>query len=186
MKRIIILMMIAVGLISCGKNDVLKEFDCKSKSNIGSIKESRDILKKFKIDLPVSWKKQLYYDQYKSQIYAADTTKQLTETYILDIAWHQGELYFDDSFEQKINDTLRINEKLVPVKSGFGKFHKKDMYWNLSTGLYNNYPYNYLQVYIKFEIDEYFLLTTKVYGDQNVDERLCESLMVTDKIKFIE
>ena len=182
----ILLLVVVFCFFSCQKNDILKEFDCGSAGYSGKTKEMRDILKKFKIDLPLLWKKQLYYDEYKSQIYAADTTKQLTETYIVDVAWHQGELYFDQAFEQKINDTLRIKEKLLTVESGFGKFHKKEAYWNLSRGLYNNYTYNYLQVYIKSEIDEYFLLTTKVYGDQNVEERLCESLKITNKIKFIE
>jgi hypothetical protein len=48
----------------------------------------------------------LYYDDFKSQIYAADTAKQLTETYILDVAWHQGELTLDDALAKKITDVL--------------------------------------------------------------------------------
>ena len=47
------------------------------------------------------------------------------------------------------------------------------------------YPYHYLQVYIKTEIDEYFTFTTKVYGSDNIEERLCESIALFDQIEII-
>jgi len=186
MKKFIISIIAVLSLISCQGNDLIKEFDCTSSVNMDNAKEMRDILKKFKITVPKSWKTQLYYDEFKSQIYSADTTKSLTETYVLDIAWHQGELKLNEFFEQKVIDTLAIKEQLTTYKSKFGKFHGKDAYWNLSEGVDSGFPYNHLELYIKSDFDEYFTITTKIYGQKNINARLCESILIVDKIKFNE
>jgi len=185
MKRILIVLT-AMVLISCSKNDLKKEFDCNSSVKVGETKEIRDILKKFKLVVPKTWETQLYYDDFKSQIYAADTTKEFTETYILDIAWHQGELNLNDAFAQTVSDTLSIREQMTTVKSGIGEYKKKPAYWNLSQGKKSNRLYTFMQVYLKTDLDEYFLLTTKLYGKNNIDARLCESIAFFDRIKIIE
>ena len=186
MKKFIVIIIVSSSLLSCQPNDLITEFDCTSSINMSDSKEMRDILKKFIISVPKTWKTQLYYDEFKSQIYSADTTKSLTETYVLDIAWHQGELNLNEFFEQKVIDTLAIKEQLTTYKSKFGKFHGKDAYWNLSEGIDSGYPYNHLELYIKTDIDEYFTITTKIYGQDNIDTRLCESILIMDKIKFNE
>ncbi len=185
MKKIIVLLL-TISFISCQKNDLKTAFNCKSTSTFSDTKEIRDVLKKFKLTLPNSWKTQLYYDEFQSEIYSADTTKSLTETYILDISWHQGELNLDKSFDQSVKDTLAIKEKLSPVKSDFIKFKDRPSYWNLAKGKNGKHTYHFLQVYVKTEVDEYFTFTTKVYGDENVDERLCEAIQLSDEIVFIE
>jgi len=121
-----------ISLISCQKNTIEKELGCGATPKFGETKEIRDILKKFKLIVPANWETQLYYDDFKSQIYAADTTKQLSETYILDVAWHQGELTLDDALARSVSDTLSIKEQMTTVKSGFSEFKKKPSYWNLS------------------------------------------------------
>ena len=102
------------------------------------------------------------------------------------MAWHQGELTLDDALAKTIKDTLHIKEQMTTVKSGFGKFKKKSSYWNLSQGKESGRLYTFLQVYLKTEVDEYFLLTTKLYGSTNVDSRLCESIALFDEMKIIE
>ncbi len=185
MKKIIVLLL-AISFMSCKKNELKNEFNCKSSTSFSDTKEIRDVMKKFRLTLPSSWKTQLYYDEFQSEIYSADTTKSLTETYILDISWHQGELNLDKFFDQTVKDTLAIKEKLSNVKSNFIKFKDRPSYFNLSKGKSGNHTYHFLQVYVKTEIDEYFTFTTKVYGDDNVDERLCEAIQLSDKIVFIE
>jgi len=185
MKKIIFLLL-TVSILSCSKSEIESELDCGSAPKFGETKETRDILKKFKLIVPKNWSTQLYYDDFKSQIYAADTSKQLTETYILDVAWHQGELTVNDALANSVKDTLNIKEKMTTVKSGFGKFKKKPSYWNLSQGKESGRLYTFLQLYLKTEPDEYFLLTTKLYGDKNVDARICESIALFDKVKIIE
>lgn len=186
MKKILFLLITSIFFISCQKNDLLNDFNCKSTASFTDTKEVRDILKKFKMKFPSTWKTQLYYDEFQSEIYSADTTKSLTDSYILDVSWHQGELNLNKSFDQTVKDTLAIKEKLSPVKSNFIKFKGKPGYWNLAKGKNGNLSYHFLQVYVKTEVDEYFTFTTKVYGDTNVDQRLCEAIQLSDKIVFIE
>ena len=115
MKKVILLIL-TISVISCQKNELSDEFNCKTTSEFSEVKEIRDVLKKFKITLPTKWKTQLYYDDFQSEIYSADTTKSLKETYILDISWHQGELNLDEFFDQTVRDTLAIKEGLSLVK----------------------------------------------------------------------
>lgn len=182
----ILLLLVALSLLACQKNDLIKEFKCKSTTEFSDTKEIRDVLKKFKLTLPSTWKTQLYYDDFQSEIYSADTTKSLKETYILDISWHQGELELNEFFDQTVRDTLAIKEGLSLVKSNFSEFHNKPCYWNLSKGKSGEFTYHFFQVYVKTEVDEYFTFTTKIYGDENIDERLYSSIQLTDQINFIE
>ena len=185
MKKILIILL-TVSLFSCQNNDLKTAFNCESTTSFSDTKEIRDIMKKFKIKFPSHWKTQLYYDEFQSEIYSADTTKSLNETYILDISWHQGELNLNQAFDQNVKDTLAIKEKLSPIKSNFIQFKEKPSYWNLSKGKDGKHTYHFLQVYVKTEVDEYFTFTTKVFGENNVDERLCESIQISDKIVFIQ
>lgn len=185
MKNIVYLFIFAT-VMSCQKNDIKSVFNCKTATSFSDTKEIRDIMKKFKIKFPKSWKTQLYYDEFQSEIYSADTTKNLTDTFILDISWHQGELNLNKIFDQRVKDTLALKEKLRPVKSEFVKFKGRPSYFNLATGMNGRHSYHFLQVYVKTDVDEYFTFTTKVFGDNNVDERFCEAIQLTDGIEFIE
>ena len=184
MKKALILLL-TLSLLNCQKDTIKSELGCSSGQKLGESKEIRDILKKFKLVVPKNWETQLYYDDFKSQIYAADTAKALTGTYILDVAWHQGELTLDDELAKKVTDTLSIREQMTTIKSGFSEFKKKPTYWNLSQGKKSGRLYTFIQLYLKTEVDEYFLLTTKVYGDTDVNKRLCESLELFNKVKII-
>lgn len=184
--RKILVILFTISLISCQNNDLKTAFSCESTTSFSNTKEVRDIMKKFKVKFPSHWKTQLYYDEFQSEIYSADTTKSLTETYILDISWHQGELNLNQTFDQNVKDTLLKKENLSAVKSDFIKFKKKPSYWNLSKGKNGKHTYHFLQVYVKTEVDEYFTFTTKIFGDNNVDERLCESIKISNEIVFIQ
>ena len=185
MKKIIVLLL-TISFFSCQKNDLKKEFNCTSTTSFSDMKEIRDVMKKFIIKFPKSWNTKLYYDEFQSEIYSADTTKSLTNAYTLDISWHQGELNLNKAFDQTVKDTLAIKEKLSAVKSNFITFNEKPGYWNLAKGKIGKHNYHFLQVYVKTEADEYFTFTTKVYGDENVDSRFCEAITLIDGIQFIK
>ena len=185
MNKIIILVLTIVLSLntSCKKNDLKKSFQCNSNVSFSNTKTYQDILKHFKIDIPKSWKTNLHFDEFESELYSADTSKQLSETYIIDISWRQGELYFNEDFEKKINDNL-TKEKLETINSGYGKFKDLPMYYIYAKGVNLKFDYHYVQVYVKYKPDEYYLFTTKFYGDQFIDERICSSFSLFEKIKF--
>lgn len=185
MKKIIIIIL-AITFTSCNSNSLKKEFDCVTNTNFSELKEHRDFLKNFRIKIPKSWKTTHYYDEYSAEIYSADTTKQLTETIILEMAWRQGELNLDTDFAKKINDTIQQRELLKLTKEGYGTFKEKPMYYNLSEGYRSGISYHYLQVYLKTNIDEYIMLTSKIFGNKLTEERICESVELFETLELIE
>jgi hypothetical protein len=102
------------------------------------------------------------------------------------VTWHQGEIELNDNFKQIIENDIKQNEHLTPFKTGFGSFKNLPSYYNLSKGKSSGFTYHYLQIYLKSNVDEYFHLTTKVYGDEFVEERLCESLSLFDGLTFLQ
>ena len=185
MKKIALVIGIIVLLNSCGEKSLKDEFNCKSSGENLELKEFRDALKKFRVKIPKKWKTELYYDEFQSEIYSADTTKGLTDTYIFDIAWHQGELNLEPAFDQSVRDTLAIKEQLSYLRSGFSNFKENPIYWNLSKGTNSGYEYQSLQVYIKTELDEYITFSTKVYGTEAIEERLCQSIAYFYNLEII-
>ena len=186
MKHFSILIITFLFFSSCQKNNLKEPFECDTTSHFTNTKEFKDVLNKFKISVPKYWKTQLYYDEYQSDLYSADTTKQLSETYLIDITWHQGELNFDEEFKKNISKDLKNKGLLKMVKSGFIEFKKHDSYYNLSVGKSADLTYHYLQVYSKYKPDEYYTFTSKIYGDQYINERVCSSINLFNNIKFIK
>ncbi len=188
MKSIItyIFVLISIFLISCNQNSVKNNFNCKASIQFGDTKNMVDVLKHFEIDVPKRWKTNLYFDEYQSDLNAADTTKQLTESYIVEISWHQGELIVDKNLEVTIKDLLKNNDKLTTVKSGLAEFKSHPAYYNLSQGQSGNYTYHLLQVYAKTKSDEYFNFKAKIYGDDFIDERVCAALAFFENVKFLK
>jgi len=185
MKYLFSLLGLALILSSCKKNDVRDAIACTTTTNFADTKEISGFLKHFKLKVPKNWKSELYYDETQSRFYSADTSKQLTDTYIIDVTWHQGEIELNENFEQLIENNLKQNEHLTPLKSGFGYFKDQTCYYSLAEGMNSGFTYHYLQIYLKTNVDEYYQLTTKVYGDEFVEERLCESLSLFERINFL-
>ena len=186
MKQFFIIFIIFSTLISCQKDNLAEAFDCKGTTNFSKTKEFTDVLKHFKINIPSNWNTELYYDELQSELYSADTSKQLSKTYIIDITWHQGELIFNDDFEQKMIQNLKSKEQLKVVKSGRTKFKKLPSYYNLSQGKSLNHEYHFFQIFVKSKVDEYYTLTAKIYGSEFVNERICASTSLFKNITFLE
>ena len=186
MKYLFILLAFMLTLSSCQKKSIKDNFECNTTTNFANTEVVQGILKKFKIEIPSSWKSELYFDEIQSRFYSADTTKQLTDTYIIDVTWHQGEIQFDENFENLVVNDLKQNQQLNPLKSGFGDFKEFKGYYNLSKGTQNGFDYHFFQIFLKTAEDEYFTLTTKVYGSEFVNERICASVSLFEKIKFLD
>ena len=186
MKYLVLSMLIAMLLISCQNSKFEREFDCNTPAEYTQTKTYKDVLGHFEMDVPMSWKTELYYDQYQSALYSADTTKQLRETYIIDITWHQGELVLNKDFEVKVAENATRNLRLVPVKSGFGDYLGHPSYYHIATGKSDDLSWHYLEIYVQHNIDEYYTLTAKIYGSEFVNERICSSFSLFNNITFLD
>jgi len=184
MKNFVLALTAICILASCEKNELRETFDC-STYGFANLKSHTDILKHFKMDIPSDWKTSFYYNEYASDIYSADTTKQLTETFIIDASWKQGELHLTDDFVKKI-DTLNMQDSLMTSVSQFAKIKNKLSYINVSNGEQSGHPYQHLQIFIKLGVDDYLTLSSNIYGDKLAKDILCISLYLFNRIELLD
>ncbi len=186
MKYASVLILLTLFLTSCQKSKFEREFECETPSSYTQTKTFKDVLGHFEIDVPSSWKTELYYDEFQSAVYTADTTKSLRETFILDISWRQGELVLNKDFEVKVAQNARRNLQLIPVKSGFGEYLEHPAYYHIATGKSDDLSWHYLEVYVQHKVDEYYVFTAKIYGDEYVSERICASFSIFGELIFLD
>ncbi len=186
--RFFLAAILALSLLttSCNQNNVQSALDCRGSIHFSDTKEMKDVMKKFQLNVPKTWKSNLYFDEYQSALYTADTTKELSETYIVDLAWHQGELLLDDNLDTKIKDLVQSKEQLETLKSGFSNFKNTPSYYNLSIGSAMQKTYHYLQIFTPTKVDEYYTFTVKIYGEEAVEERICESIALFENLTFLD
>ena len=169
--------------ISCSKRTSLAdELTCRKFQSLGDTENKQDFNKKFEIKIPVNWKHKGYFDDYQSSLFAADTLKQLTETYILDVAYKNGEINIGDSFSVQLNK----NNALEVLKSNTEKFKDYTSYWQVSKGEKNGYPYHLFNMFIETSKQGYIEIKSEFYGEKLVDERLCESLGIISTLKILK
>ena len=178
----ILFLILMISFLSCTKKlSLQEELDCSILSLFSDTFERKDMHKNFKIDIPRSWKHQLYYDDYQSSIFMADTIKELTATFILDVAWKNGGLKLNDSFEKSIVNT----SSYTIMKSNIEQFKGLPCYWNVSKGTKNNYTYHLFNLFVKSSDHTYLEIKTEIYGEEMVDERLCEALNIINSVKIL-
>jgi len=184
MKNLIYLWLI-VGLISCNKSSKLQtSFNCKS-NNLSVFNTIKDFNRNFSINIPTIWKTNLYYTKNDSEIYAADTVKQLSKTFILGALYHQETIELNTSYLSKLDSVLFVN-KLQKINSGNELFLGKPTYWYLVKGRKNGFPYHQFSMTIKISKNSFLNATSEIYGDQLVNERICESISIFKSLKFLE
>lgn len=177
-----IVLLILIATVSCTKKTVLETtFNCSSSLSFSETKKMKDVKKNFTMIVPTNWRTQLYYDEFQSDIFTADTTKQLSETYILDASWKLGELKLDTEFKNEVTSST----DLTIISSEFEDIQNKPAFWYVSKGKKNNFDYQVLNIYIKTSVDTYLEINTEVYGNENVEKRLCESINIIKTIEFI-
>lgn len=180
------LLTVILLMIGCQNSKFERDFECDTPLQFTNTKTYTDVLKHFEVDIPKKWKTKLYYDEYQSKLYTADTTKELTSSYMIDITWHQGELVLDKDFEVKLAESARREHQLIPVKNGQGEFLEHPSFYLIATGKMNDLNWHYLQVYVKTGVDEYYTLTSKIYGNEFVTERICSSFAIFKEIEFLQ
>tara|TARA_B100000795_G_scaffold266405_1_gene249541 strand:+ start:466 stop:1017 length:552 start_codon:yes stop_codon:yes gene_type:complete len=183
MKRsFILLFFIFIGFSCATKNELSKEFNCDSDS-FSNLEKIEDVKKLFSIHFPDSWKTNLYYDNNQSSIFSADTTKQLTETMLIDITHISNQLLFDTSFTEKFKSSL-LQEKLVEITSGLLIFKEKNTYYSIAIGKKRTFEYKIYNLFIKLDENNYIHSKIEVYGDSLVDQRICTGINLLEKITY--
>ena len=185
MKSVIRIAFITLFIISCNKTALEKEFSCASESFSGEIKDVIDVKKNFTIQIPKHWKTNLFYDEIQSSIYSADTTKQLTETVLIDITHLQDEYQFDKHFKKQIRVNDSVQKLTTKTQNSF-QFKSKKAYYATSSGKKGNFSYQILNIFVKQNDTNSFHLKTEVYGDSDVNIRFCKAIQTLNSIRFNE
>ena len=185
MNKGILLLLIGASLLfsSCShQSKVSKDFNCKA-SSFNNLKEVKDFKNLFSIELPRTWKTNLFYDDIQSSIYTADTTKQLTETLLLDVTFINESIKFDAAFKLK-QEQENLSEKLIKIKSEEILIINKPTYYTYSKGKKGSYNYQVCHFFIKINEQNFILAKAEVYGDSLVNNRLCKAFAFIENIKI--
>ncbi len=172
-------------LIGCSKEkEISSFFNCKNNNINEKSTLTTDFKKHFRLNLPSSWNTKLYYSDYQSEIFAADTTKQLTDSFIIDTAFNTGKLNIDDSFIKK-NDSLFNSNNLEIIKSSKGEFQSMPSCWYLVKGTKNNFEFHQLILWVNLSKKEYFSCYIDIYGNENIEERICKVVAIIEDVEFL-
>lgn len=184
MKKNLVLTCFFITFLSCSKQTELsKSFSCKT-YKIQNATNIYDFKKNFRIPIPNTWKTNLYYTEFQSEIFTADTIKQLSETYILDVSFNNGSLKFNDNFIKKTDSLLTISS-LYKIKEKTIKFQEKPAYWYVVKGIKNGFTYHQFNLFILNSENTYITANSEIYGDNNVEDRICESISIIEKIEIL-
>lgn len=171
------------ALVGCNKpNELAKQFNCKSKLKLPSA-AVYDYNKNFTISIPNNWKTELYFNKTDSDIYAADTTKQLTESFILNTSFTMGNLDFGTAFFSKI-DSVLSTENMTKTNAFFSDFNNKKSYWYLIKGKKNGFVLTELNGYVYVSEKNYWRCSVAIYGENQINERTCEAIAVLQTVSF--
>jgi len=187
MNKLFKLCILVIGafsmIIACQDSSALtKDFNCNE--SLGNLEDVADFENKFSMPIPKDWKVNLYYDNTQSSIYFADTTKQLTETTIVDVTFIKQKTKFDAAFLKNFQ-TSYTNTGLQEEKNKTFQLYTYPSYYTIAKGVRNNFSYTICNVFVNTKSDGKFIhAKLEVYGDSLVEQRLCKGIDLVEKIRF--
>jgi hypothetical protein len=172
-------------LFSCNETSEIREhFNCETPT-FHTLEKVDDLKNLFSIDIPKDWKINLYQDEIQSSIFTADTTKNLTETVLLDVTFINKKIDFDLLFLLE-QEQENLAKNLIKIKSKEFIFHKKPSIYIIYKGKKGEFPYQICNTFIKVNEENFILAKTEVYGDSLVHKRFCKAFTFVENIKIKE
>lgn len=183
MRPLILALLISLLFFSCtSSSEISTDFNCSS-SAFKNLEKVEDVASSFSLQLPKNWKINLYQDEMQSSIFAADTTKQLTETVLLDITFVKNKINFNEAFLlQQEQENLAKN--LVRTISKKITFLEKSSIYIIYKGKKGTFNYQTCHTFIKVNEQSFIFAKTEIYGDSLVNQRFCKSFSLIENIKI--
>lgn len=180
-SAILFLICFVVLFVSCDKHThgLYKDLACQSTAPSNTFIK-QDFQKNFAIQIPSDWKHSGFSDELQSSIMAADTVKQLTESYILDVAFKNGEITINQDFIETFNKQMPYEV----VYNAVEPFKEHASFWQVAKGAKQGYNYHVFQQVIKKNATSFIEIKIELYGDELVDERLCEALSLVHTLQL--
>lgn len=184
MRFYILVFIASLLLYSCNKqSEISADFNCTSISGFNDLDKVEDAKSLFAVSLPKNWKINLYQDAAQSSIFAADTTKQLTETVLLDITFVKNKINFDDFFLLN-QEQENLAKGLIKTKSKKVTLLKKPSIYINYKGKKGGFTYQTCHTFIKVNEQNFIFIKTEIYGDSLVNQRFCKSIKLLESIKI--
>ncbi|ANW95682.1 hypothetical protein AXE80_05055 [Wenyingzhuangia fucanilytica] len=156
-------------------------FSCEQKTEIKNTRVVNDVHHNFKIKVGKNWKTELYFDDYQSRIYSADTTRNYSESFIIDITRFEGNITLSDNFRQHLMSQIKSIPRAYIIKEGFIDFKDSAAYAIYSFQKKEDIVLYNIQCYLTYP-DHYFLLESKINGSQNLEKNTCESIAIFNSL----
>ncbi|WP_397446569.1 hypothetical protein [Polaribacter sp. R77954] len=185
MAKYIVIFLASLLFFSCNKkSEISKVFNCET-ATFNHLEKVDDVKTLFSIDLPKDWKINLYTDVVQSSIFTADTTKQLTETVLLDVTYISNKINFDEAFLLQ-QEQEHLAKNLIKTKSKRVVFLEKPSLLMQFKGIKGQFPYQVSNLFIKLNNSNFILAKTEIYGDSLVNQRLCKAFSLLEKMHIKE
>lgn len=173
-------------LLSCKKTPSIYDvISCNSSQEFEHTKTIRDAKNHFEINLGEHWKRELYFDDYQSRIYAADTTRNFSSSFLIDVTRFKGRIIIEEAFKNKItSEILASNPRTYVIENSIIEYKEQPAY-----AIYyfhkneDQVTYN-IQYYIAFK-ESYYLLSAQINGSQNFELNNCEILQLFNSLKIL-
>lgn len=181
MKCFYPLVVIFLLLNSCGSPTLSAELNCTVELPDG-LEKVQDVHQQFAVTIPKHWNTNLYYDAAVSSIYTADTTKQLTETYLLDVT-----MISTDKSESSLLSNFRnqlLEKELIEIASFETNILKRNAYYSRAVGKKQGHLYEVMNIFIFLKNNKQIHVKAEVYGDSMRNERLCEALQLIENTEI--
>ena len=105
---------------------------------------------------------------------------------MLEVNHNNGNLVIDDKLKYDLASKLLEEEKLSVFADGKTSINNKDAFWVKAKNVEGKYLYHQLLLLIKDTSTQYFEVKTKVYGEENIDDRICESVTIIKSLEKLE
>ncbi len=180
-KLVFIFLMVFATYSCSNKNSLFKDYNCQTKPIKSKI--IPDALQKFSLRVPNNWKTKLYIDNNTSIFVTADTTKQLSQTFLIKVSLISGILNFDGN--------LSTSLKSKSVES-FWKTDKiiKGLFIGSPALLFSSIKQNStintsaLHIFVNAKNQYHFEIKIQCFGEKNRQERFCKAIAIIKTLKL--
>ena len=178
----------ALLLASCQQASLQKALfeSCKSTRQEQAQKNIKDPHKHFEISIPSNWKKEFFIDSSSTRFYCADTTKELTETYIIEIGNYTKNTTLDTLFVKTIEGEVLQKENGEVLQSKHVRLGEKKGYSIHSKYKRLGFDFQTVQSYFPNTNGSLYLLKVEAYGTENSEARLCAGMAFLDTALLYE
>jgi hypothetical protein len=182
MKLFFLVLLTSFLFFSCqNKSAISSDFNCAT-SDFKNLEKVNDVKSLFSMDLPKNWKINLYQDKIQSSIFAADTTKQLTETVLIDVTFIENNINFNDDFLLK-QEQESLSKNLIKTRTKQITLLNKPAIYLMYKGKKGAFNYQTCHIFIKLNEQNFIFAKTEIYGDSLVNQKFCKSFSLIESIK---